>query len=154
MEGHLDSFVRGIVPTGFQKIPRSIPKRTADSLEAYGSGYWMLGREEVMVYEVENTSDQPVTLSPDLFLLEGEQAVTFDRSAIPPRGRARMAVLFFGTGQAVSFPPVKSSPVFGTPFSRFISSRKETVMRLFKNRGLFKNREENKFSGLSFLITR
>ena len=112
LEGHLLSFAQGERPSGFKKVSRSIPKRTSGALQAYGEGIWVLGTEEIMTYLLENPSDHPVTLSPDQFLIQGELAVTFDRSVVLPQGQARMAVLRFGNEQIVSLPPLKSTPVF------------------------------------------
>ena len=104
LEGHLHTFMQDKVPLGFIKVARSIPKRESGALQAYGEGFWQLGREEVMTYVLENRSDQILPLSPELFFKSGEQAVVFNQPFISPRGKARMAVLSLNAGKGNSFP--------------------------------------------------
>ena len=93
LEAALMAAVQGVQPPGFQSLSlEPAPEDSGDIQKhpviAYGRQY-----DRINVYELENTGDREVFLTPALFLSPSDLAVVFDQPSLPAHGKIRMAIL-------------------------------------------------------------
>ena len=88
----LASFVRGIYPQDFTFMQSQESPWSVDALKITYQGSWVSQEGRVVLYEIENTGEQTVTLSADKLRRSQDQAVALTADQILPKGQVRYFV--------------------------------------------------------------
>lgn len=96
--GYLKSFVQGMVPSGFYVIQINESSRTAvlpegQSLIATVEAAHQNARYRVIVYQIHNTTNAPITLDNRLFWDGHDLAASFDQLALAADQSAKLYVI-------------------------------------------------------------